>query len=340
MTISQIETRDVVACLLCGITGSPLYTQLEDRLFGCQGTWDLWSCNDCKIIWLNPQPIPEEIHKLYENYYTHLPAQNFESPRFKMKIKHSVLNRYLDYSVKIKGVGAFFFHLLAVLPPIRERVLYGARFLPYRRKGRLLDVGCGAGGFLAQMQRLGWTVAGVEPDPAAACRARDLLKAPIHTGFLEGADFDANSFDAITLHHVIEHLPDPLATLRHCFKLLKPDGKLSIVTPNIESLGHRVYRRFWRGLEPPRHLVLFSPRALRRAVEDQGFRVSFLGTTARWGDRISAASREIRRHPQAAVAPAVSLLDFGFLFVEEVSNWFNQFIGEEIGVVAVKENTA
>jgi len=76
----------------------------------------------------------------------------------------------------------------------------------------------------------------------------------------------------ITLSHVIEHVHDPLKLLRQCFELLAPGGRLWLQTPNLRSLGHAVFGPAWRGLEPPRHLVLFDRATLMAALAGAGFR--------------------------------------------------------------------
>jgi SAM-dependent methyltransferase len=73
------------------------------------------------------------------------------------------------------------------------------------------------------------------------------------------------------MSHVIEHVHDPVATLGAVFSLLRPGGFLYVDTPNIDALGHESYGRYWRGLEPPRHLVLFNRNSLRDLLRAQGF---------------------------------------------------------------------
>jgi SAM-dependent methyltransferase len=110
-------------------------------------------------------------------------------------------------------------------------------------------------------------VAGVEPDPKARLlgneRGLDVRER------LE--DFAGETFEAATLSHVIEHVHDPVATLRACRELLAPGGMIYVDTPNIDAVGHGIYGRHWRGLETPRHLVLFTRASLRRALEQAGF---------------------------------------------------------------------
>ncbi|MEN3036859.1 MAG: class I SAM-dependent methyltransferase [Candidatus Methanosuratincola petrocarbonis] len=114
-------------------------------------------------------------------------------------------------------------------------------------------------------------------------------------GNLEAAEFPSRHFDAITMNHVIEHVPDPIGTLKECCRVLKPGGKLVVVTPNIGSMGYQVFGEHWRGLEVPRHLHLFSPRSLRTCAERAGLRVSDLRTTARNARFMYYASAIIRR---------------------------------------------
>jgi 2-polyprenyl-3-methyl-5-hydroxy-6-metoxy-1,4-benzoquinol methylase len=88
-------------------------------------------------------------------------------------------------------------------------------------------------------------------------------------------------FEAITAHHVIEHMHGPQAFLKECMRILRPDGILILTTPNINSLGHKIFNKYWRELDVPRHLYLFSTSSLKMFVENHGFRISQLRTTAR-----------------------------------------------------------
>src|SRR5262249_42271987 len=84
--------------------------------------------------------------------------------------------------------------------------------------------------------------------------------------------------DFIHVSHVIEHVRDPLATLRRVAALLKPDGTLYVATPNVESYGRRRCGEYWLGWDPPRHLFVFTPETLRHAAERAGLRVKKLWT--------------------------------------------------------------
>jgi len=146
------------------------------------------------------------------------------------------------------------------------------RHLPKRPAGGgdLLDFGCGGGSFLAIAESCGWRASGVDPDPKAVakCLAQGLTAT---AGGMDVFDGKEALFDQITMNHVVEHVYDPPGVLQACWRLLKPGGRLWLQTPNIESLGHEHYGPDWRGLEPPRHLVIFSGRALESELRKAGF---------------------------------------------------------------------
>jgi SAM-dependent methyltransferase len=90
-------------------------------------------------------------------------------------------------------------------------------------------------------------------------------------GSLEEQDFAEGSFDAVTLNHVSEHVPDPLRTIAECARILKPAGELVMFTPNGSSLGHWMFKRNWRGLEPPRHVQIFTIQSLVQILRRAAF---------------------------------------------------------------------
>src|SRR5205807_9042849 len=107
---------------------------------------------------------------------------------------------------------------------------------------RLLDVGCGNGGFGAQMRAFGWRGLGVDIDSKALERAR-AAGVPVRQTTIEQLDpTEVGEFDAVTFDHVIEHIPEPVSLLRHAFRLLRPGGLVWIGTPNLEAASHRYFR--------------------------------------------------------------------------------------------------
>lgn len=336
-----IRAEERYSCLLCDSNGTVLYQDLRDRLFAAPGTWALLRCPKCGLVWLNPQPIPEDIGKLYSEYFTHdtLPEIRKKEPTnsWRKTVKLSILNSAFGY--RCDGANKPLGWLASRLGPLRDIVGGSVMWLNGLRPGKLLDVGCGNGHFLATMRGLGWEVAGVEPDKQAAKVARERFGLSVHEGLLEEGSFPDDTFDAITMHHVVEHLPDPINTLRECGRILKKSGRLVVAVPNIESLGHRLYREAWRGLEVPRHLFLFSSSTLRACVERSGLRVLELRTTARSAGWMRIASRFIRRNgvlpggsPQKIglglqlEGLAFQVLEYGLCSIKDV--------GEEVVLIA------
>lgn len=155
--------------------------------------------------------------------------------------------------------------------PLKTRLDREYRHLPpLPLGGRLLDVGCGNGSFMQVARGCGWDVVGIDPDPKAVAHALGQGLRVIQ-GDIEHFEGASEIFNVITLNHVIEHLHDPVAVLKACYRLLKPGGSLWLETPNVDSLGHRRYLKNWRGLETPRHLVLFNQKSLTKALADAGF---------------------------------------------------------------------
>jgi SAM-dependent methyltransferase len=134
----------------------------------------------------------------------------------------------------------------------------------------VLDVGAGNGAYLIRVRAAGWEVAGVEPDPVALAIARR-AGLDVRRGGIECFADEPETFDFITMNHVIEHVHDPRAVLTQAMALLKPKGCLYLETPNIHAYGHRRFGPNWRGLEPPRHLVLFHWQSMEMLLREIGF---------------------------------------------------------------------
>jgi 2-polyprenyl-3-methyl-5-hydroxy-6-metoxy-1,4-benzoquinol methylase len=269
------DLERVNCCPVCGKEERKLlHAGLTDRVFFCApGNWDLFSCIDCGSAFLDPCPTAESISQAYQSYLTHDGDLGFSTLGFLVKLRRRLANGYRNRTFGTRDFPASSFGVLAaaMLPAGKAVLDASMRNLPkLQGGGRLLDLGCGNGAFLSRARSAGWSVVGVDFDPKAveAARSQGL---DIRQGGVEVLDPAAERFDAITLAHVIEHVHEPVAVLDACFHLLKPGGFLWLETPNIESNGHKMYGRNWRGLEPPRHLVIFSERGIRYALEKAGF---------------------------------------------------------------------
>lgn len=271
--------EDVGACPVCGEKARTiLHRDLADDVFRCApGKWSLWRCSGCESAYLDPRPTPETIHGAYQSYYTHSAGEGrkkFETLGLARRLRRRLSDGYANwrYDAKREPASIIGVPLAYCFPPLKGVVDRAFRHLP-RRAGSslaLLDVGCGNGDFLEVAAECGWKVVGVDPDPKAVAKAKE-LGLEVYQGGVEVFQGKQALFDFISLSHVIEHVHGPPELLQACFDLLRPDGTLWIETPNIKSFGHSIYRQSWRGIETPRHVVLFNRSSLVHALEEAGF---------------------------------------------------------------------
>jgi SAM-dependent methyltransferase len=181
-----------------------------------------------------------------------------------------------------------------------------------RAPGRLLDVGCGDGRFLAAMAARGWRVEGIETESAAAALARHRTGGTVHESPLEETDLPDAAFDMVSLLHVLEHVPDPRATLKAVRRVLAPGGTLLLALPNVLCLEATLFRSDWYPLDLPRHYWGFTPHTLVRLVEECGFDVrslryypflyapQSLRYVLRWGHATGRAPAPVSTAPRRA----------------------------------------
>ena len=230
----RLETETPL-CILCSIGASR--TLGEIRMDG-QLLARMVQCEQCGLRFLSPRPAQAQRDWLYEQEYDpDLPGEHgetrFQSVQGDQDRARTRFDRYLDQ-----------------VEPIRKVRSGGER--------RLLDVGAGTGQLLALARERGWAVAAVEPS-GDACQS---LREQFGAGSVVGRDLadlrdGVESYDAVIMAHVIEHLPDPLAALRSAWRLLAPGGRLVVATPNEASLYEWLWqaRQRWRGGGPANSYV-------------------------------------------------------------------------------------
>ncbi len=258
------------------------YHNLSDSLLETKGLWSARICQNtlCKTYWLDPTPATDELAKLYPHYTTHV-SPKADVPTVRRGIKAlldktrmAVLATELGYETILSPLSVKVLNALSKIHPgwrdeKRNQVLY----VPFVKNGHLLDVGCGAGHGMEMLERYGWKTTGTDFDPLAIANAKS-KGLDVYLGELEDQHFADNSFDAVLLSHVIEHVPHPIQLLKECHRVLKPGGHLVVITPNAASTGHKQFGQSWRGLEVPRHLQIFTPHSLTSIGKQAGFRVA------------------------------------------------------------------
>ena len=241
-------------------------------------------CRNCGLVFLNPRPSKDLLGTFYPTVY-YPPVQAKSRPKLQRQakklsaqIKRWVLEDYYGYPSPVVNKWLRRLRKVLLWPDKTFRELKGRHPLPWRGEGKVLDVGCGAGGNLKTLQDQGWDPYGIEISEVAAAHARDLVTENVHTGTLESAPFPAQSFDLVLMSHSLEHLPSPVDDLRRIHRLLRDDGLLVVSVPNLDSLEFKWFGPWWFQLDLPRHLYHFERRSLTRAVAQAGFRVQRMRT--------------------------------------------------------------
>jgi 2-polyprenyl-3-methyl-5-hydroxy-6-metoxy-1,4-benzoquinol methylase len=207
--------------------------------------FDLYRCPRCKLVFVYPQPTEEFLRKELYSYESGYQANRVEDLSKRAEDKRA--RTVLDSLTKINP------------------------------KGRILDVGCANGQFMYWAQKRGFEAAGVELNRRTAEVARG-YGFEVYNGFLEEADFAQESFDAIFLGEIIEHVPNPRDFVGNCSKLLRPGGLIAITTPNLNCfwsrstfLLWRIFKIPWSSVTPPYHLHQFSDNNLDLLMTQEKF---------------------------------------------------------------------
>lgn len=192
--------------------------------------------NEYGYLETTPQPLVEKLPEYYksENYISHTNAKRNLFEKTYHVIRNIALKR------KLKLINSF-----------------------SSEEKNLLDIGCGTGAFLKTAKDDGWEVFGIEPNEKARDIANKSCEGSVFN--IEKLEvFKAQSFDVITLWHVLEHLPNLHAQVLILKTLLKPNGTLVIAVPNYKSYDAKYYKNFWAAYDVPRHLWHFSRESILR----------------------------------------------------------------------------
>ena len=208
--------------------------------------FEICECRNCTLRFTQNIPGEEQIGKYYQS------------------------ESYVSHSDTNEGLINKLYH------KVRKRTLLQKRKLVEnitgKNNGSLLDVGCGTGAFLNVMKNASWKVTGLEPDETARQKARELYGLNLETSE-KFFGLPAESFDAITLWHVLEHVHDLHGYVDQLKKLLKPAGKLFIAVPNYTCYDEKIYKEFWAAYDVPRHLYHFSPVSMKKLLSRHDLKI-------------------------------------------------------------------
>ena len=223
----------------------PLCQRNDFRKFLTKFEMNLVKCRKCGLIYANPRIHESELLTRYTSSFffdEYLPAFKATSKSYDLTV--------------IRSHFFLFLHLIAKF---------------YTPGKRLLDVGCGAGFFLKAAEEIGWEAEGVEIAPVASDYARNIVKVKVMEGKLEDLRLPAEKFDLVALIETIEHLMNPLETLKEINRILKKEGVLIISTPDYKSLSRPFLRKNWAVLSPEEHFSVFTQKTLSRILQKAKF---------------------------------------------------------------------
>jgi 2-polyprenyl-3-methyl-5-hydroxy-6-metoxy-1,4-benzoquinol methylase len=223
----------VQKCNLCG------GTQYHKRFY--KAPYTRLECDNCGLVWSQEQPDFKGLTSIYG-------AEYFNGAT------------YLNYAQDQPVIEL----------NARKRLQALQRYI--ERPGTVIEVGCATGFFLDVCRSAGWTTKGVELSDYASQYAREQLKLDVITGTLADAHYPPDSAQLVALWDVIEHVPDPMGTLKTAATLVEPGGLLVLSTGDIDSLISRLLGPSWR-LITYDHLFYFSARTMRKYLESVGLEV-------------------------------------------------------------------
>lgn len=237
------QSESLAHCPICAHT-TILDSGLSPRDPFTKELFKLTDCRNCGFRFTNPRPIVSEIGKYY------------------------LSTEYISHTNSSSSVADRFYKLARILALWRKTDL----LRKYHSSGRVLDVGCGTGEFLSCAGKAGFHVHGIEPGPQA--RAQAILLHGLHVDVELSALNASETFDAITLWHVLEHFHDPSDALKNIVGYLKPGGHIFIAVPDRNSWDSAYYRSDWAAWDVPRHLSHFRLSDILYLADKQGLAVA------------------------------------------------------------------
>jgi 2-polyprenyl-3-methyl-5-hydroxy-6-metoxy-1,4-benzoquinol methylase len=235
--------EEVKECPICKSTRQSLFLECEDYTVSHE-VFQIKQCGQCGFKFTSPRPAPDELGRYYKS------------------------EEYVSHSDTKKGLINKLYHGVRSHTLIKKLQLV----LKYSSKGKILDFGCGTGAFLDICKRDGWEVYGIEPDDGA--RKLAIERSGIKT-FADRDSFAASNpglkFDAITLWHVLEHIPDLEEWFSFIDLHLKPSGKIFIAVPNCSSHDAKKFGKYWAAYDVPRHLWHFTPKDIETLFGKHGY---------------------------------------------------------------------
>lgn len=233
------------ACPVCASANTSHQLTAEDYTVS-HTTFEIWQCNNCTLRFTQGVPDAASVGDYYQS------------------------DNYISHTDTAEGIVNKLYHF--VRKTTLKRKLHLVRQTTGVQKGSVLDIGAGTGAFAQTMLQAGWAITGLEPDAGTRERAQTLHGLQLQdTAAL--FQLPLQSFDAITMWHVLEHVHELHAYIEQIKLLLKEKGRALIAVPNYTSHDAGVYGRYWAAYDVPRHLYHFSPASVKNLLAQHGLQL-------------------------------------------------------------------
>jgi 2-polyprenyl-3-methyl-5-hydroxy-6-metoxy-1,4-benzoquinol methylase len=234
---------EIKHCPICDSTNFSQHLNAVDYTVSRE-TFSIMKCDGCDFLFTSPRPELSVLGSYYQS------------------------EDYISHSDTSKGLISKLYKIARGFTLERKFRLASS----FSNGKKLLDVGCGTGAFLNHAKSKGLDVIGIEPDRGAS----DFAKKNYGLSVFDESkldEFEAASFGAITLWHVLEHVPNLNERLVQLKRLLHPEGRLFIAVPNPDSFDAKYYQEHWAAYDVPRHLWHFTPKTMRKLIDKNGLQL-------------------------------------------------------------------
>jgi len=255
-TIETPRYEKIKHCPVCESKDFVKWSEAKDLLTqSTDASFEYSLCKKCDSLFMSLRPVEEDVSFFYSSNYH--PYQ-----------KEYSLNRSLGLLSKIKKIGRGFAIAARGKNNLNEKIK--SFYSGMNISTTFVDFGCGAGKYLNLLKNSKCKTIGVDFSPIAV----DAAKSNGHQGFLVDDFFksiDDQSVDLVRMNHVVEHLYHPHDILKQLARKIRIDGRLHIAVPNPEGISSKIFRRYWHGLDCPRHVILYPSSTLVSVLESIGF---------------------------------------------------------------------